>query len=190
MMGEKLMPSACEVDVLGTLSMYALTLAAGQPAAILDWNNNYGYDADKCVGTHCGNYPKSFLGVTPNIGELDVLGETIGRDKCFGAVKGKVAAGPATFLRFSSDDGAATIKAYAGEGAFTDDPYGMDGGIAVIEVKRLRRLLKVVTQHGFEHHVAMVRGHWGEVVGEAVGRYLDLPLYLHNSEPLPTFDYR
>ena len=81
-------------------------------------------------------------------------------------------------------------KSLVGEGAFTDDPYGMDGGIAVIEVKRLRRLLKVVTQHGFEHHVAMVRGHWGEVVGEAVGRYLDLPLYLHNSEPLPTFDYR
>ncbi|MBR7518070.1 hypothetical protein KC217_20590, partial [Mycobacterium tuberculosis] len=90
MMGEELMPSACEVDVLGALSMYALALASGQPSAILDWNNNYGREPDLCVCTHCGNYPKSFLGTTPEIGELDVLGESIGRDKCFGAVKGRV----------------------------------------------------------------------------------------------------
>ncbi|SCM77490.1 Fucose isomerase [uncultured Pleomorphomonas sp.] len=186
MMGEKLMPSACEVDVLGTLSMYALTLAAGQPAAILDWNNNYGYDPDKCVGTHCGNYPKSFFGDTPNIGELDVLGETIGRDKCFGAVKGKVKAGPMSFLRFSSDDLNATLKAYVGDGDFTDDPYGMDGGIAVIQVEKLRQLLKVVTQNGFEHHVAMVRGHVAGIVEEAVSRYLKLPIYHHNGEAVPT----
>ena len=190
MMGEKLMPSACEVDVLGTLSMYALTLAAGQPAAILDWNNNYGYDPEKCVGTHCGNYPKSFFGDTPNIGELDVLGETIGRDKCFGAVKGKVKAGPMSFLRFSSDDLNATIKAYAGDGEFTDDPYGMDGGIAVIRVEKLRQLLKVVTQNGFEHHVAMVRGQVAGIVEEAVSRYLKLPIYHHNGEVVPTLGLR
>ena len=39
-----------------------------------------------------------------------------------------------SFLRFSSDDLNATIKAYAGDGEFTDDPYGMDGGIAVIRL--------------------------------------------------------
>ena len=62
MMGEKLMPSACEVDVMGAISMYALALAAEAPSAILDWNNNYGREADKCVCTHCGNFPKSFIG--------------------------------------------------------------------------------------------------------------------------------
>ena len=49
MMGEELMPSACEVDIMGAISMYALALAAGAPPAILDWNNNYGYEADLCV---------------------------------------------------------------------------------------------------------------------------------------------
>ena len=71
-MGEKLMPSACEVDVMGAISMYALALAAEAPSAILDWNNNYGREADKCVCTHCGNFPKSFIGETPEISELDV----------------------------------------------------------------------------------------------------------------------
>ena len=34
MMGEDLMPSACEVDIMGALSMYALALASGAPPAI------------------------------------------------------------------------------------------------------------------------------------------------------------
>lgn len=187
MMGEALMPSACEVDVMGAISMYALTLASGSPAAILDWNNNYGDAVDTCVCTHCGNYPKSFIGDTPEISELDVLGESIGREKCFGAVKGKVKAGDMTFFRVSSDDRAGVLKTYVGEGAFTDDPFGMDGGIAVAKVQDLRRLLGFVTQQGFEHHVAMVRGHHADVVSEAAYRYLGWPIYHHNAPTEPQF---
>ncbi|MBC7476729.1 MAG: fucose isomerase [Pseudorhodobacter sp.] len=181
MMGEELMPSACEVDIMGALSMYALALASGAPPAILDWNNNYGYEADLCVATHCGNFPKSFIGDTPEISELDVLGESIGRSKCFGAVKGKVKPGPMTYFRLSSDDRAGTLKCYLGEGEFTDDPFGMDGGIAVTRVQNLRHLMRFVTQNGFEHHVAMVRGHHADVVNEAVTRYLKWPHYHHNA---------
>ena len=185
MMGEDLMPSACEVDIMGALSMYALALASGAPPAILDWNNNYGHEPDLCVCTHCGNYPKSFIGDTPEVGELDVLGETIGREKCFGAVKGKVKPGPMTFFRLSTDDRAGTVKCYLGEGEFTDHPFPMDGGIATTRVKDLRRLLRFVTQNGFEHHVAMVRGHHADVVNEAVVRYLGWPIYHHGQEPEP-----
>lgn len=185
MMGEDLMPSACEVDIMGAISMYALALASGAPPAILDWNNNYAYEEDLCVCTHCGNYPKSFIGDTPEVGELDVLGETIGREKCFGAVKGKVKAGPMTYFRLSTDDRAGTVKCYLGEGEFTDHPFGMDGGIAVSRVKDLRRLMRFVTQNGFEHHVAMVRGHHADVVNEAVTRYLRWPIYHHGAEPEP-----
>lgn len=185
MMGEELMPSACEVDIMGALSMYALALASGAPPAILDWNNNYADHVDKCVCTHCGNFPKKFIGDTPEIGELDVLGETIGREKCFGAVKGKVKAGPMTYFRISSDDRAGTLKTYLGEGEFTDDPFGMDGGIAVTKVKDLRKLMRFVTQNGFEHHVAMVRGHHADVVNEAVTRYLGWPIYHHGGETEP-----
>jgi L-fucose isomerase-like protein len=185
MMGEDLMPSACEVDVMGAISMYALTLASGAPAAILDWNNNYADEQDVCVCTHCGNYPKSFLGETPEISELDVLGETIGRAKCFGAVKGKVKAGDLTYFRLSTDDRNGTMKAYLGEGEFTDDPFGMDGGIAVTRIERLRQLMSFITRNGFEHHVAMVRGHHAEIVNEAVIRYLGWPLYHHGGTPEP-----
>ena len=182
MMGEELMPSACEVDIMGALSMYALALASEAPPAILDWNNNYGSDPEKCVCTHCGNFPKKFIGATPEISELDVLGETIGREKCFGAVKGKVIAGPMTYFRLSSDDRRGTLKAYLGEGEFTDDPFPMDGGIAVTKVRELRKLMRFVAQNGFEHHVAMVRGHHASIINEAVTRYLKWPMYHHGQE--------
>ena len=182
-MGEKLRPSACEVDVMGAISMYALALAAEAPSAILDWNNNYGHEADKCVCTHCGNYPKSFIGEAPEISELDVLGSVLGTENCFGAVKGKVQPGPMTFFRASTDDRLGTIKAYVGEGEFTADPFAMDGGIAVTKVARLRPLLGFIARNGFEHHVAMVRGHHASAVHEAVTRYLNWPIYRHEAEP-------
>jgi L-fucose isomerase-like protein len=179
MMGQKMMPSACEVDVTGAVSMYALALAAGTPPALLDWNNNYGADAGKCVCTHCGNYPKDFIGETPEISNLDVLGTTIGQEKCFGAVKGKVKAGDMTYFRLSTDDSAGTVKSYLGEGRITDDPFAMDGGIAVTEIPNLRGLLRHITRNGFEHHVAMVRGLYADVVDEAAVRYLGWPVYRH-----------
>lgn len=181
MMSERLMPSACEVDVAGAISMYALALASGAPPALLDWNNNYGNAANKCVGTHCGNFPKSFLGVEPEISNLDVLGTTIGPEKCFGAVKGKVAPGPMTYFRISTDDLLGRVKAYVGEGQFTADPFAMDGGIAVIELPRMRELFTHLCKNGFEHHVAMVRGHHAAVVNEAVGEYMKWSLYNHTA---------
>jgi L-fucose isomerase-like protein len=181
MMGEKLMPSACEVDVAGTVSMYALALAAQTPSAILDWNNNFAEERNKVVCTHCSNYPKSFFQNDIEIGSLDVLGTVLGSEDTFGAVKGKVAAGNMTYFRISTDDRKGTIKSYLGEGAMTDDPYGMDGGIAVCEIPNLQNLMKYLCKNGFEHHVAMVRGHVAEILEEAIGNYLGWDLYIHKS---------
>ena len=179
MLSEKLIPCACEVDVGGAMSMYALVLATGSPSALLDWNNNYGDDRDMCVCTHCSNYPKGFINNPIEISNLDVLGASLGEENCFGAVKGKVSAGPMTYFRISTDDKEGKIKAYLGEGAFTDDPFGMSGGIAVCRVPRLRRLLRYMCKTGFEHHVGMVRSHCAAVIEEAISTYMKWDLYYH-----------
>ena len=179
MMGEKLMPSACEVDVAGTIGMYALALAADKPSALLDWNNNYGEERNKVVCTHCSNYPKSFFENEIEIGSLDILGTVLGQEDTFGAVKGKVAPGKMTFFRISTDDTKGIIKAYLGEGRITDDPYGMDGGIAVCEIQNLQILMKYMCKNGFEHHVGMVRGHVADILEEAIGNYLGWEVYKH-----------
>lgn len=179
MMGEKLMPSACEVDITGSISMYALALAAQTPSALLDWNNNFGEDRNKVVCTHCSNYPKSFFQNDIEIGSLDVLGTVLGSEDTFGAVKGKVAPGKMTYFRISTDDQRGIITSYLGEGEITDDRYGMDGGIAVCRIPELQDLMKFICRFGFEHHVAMVRGNVADILEEAIGNYLGWELYRH-----------
>ncbi len=179
MMGEKLMPSACEVDVAGTVSMYALALAAQTPSALLDWNNNFAEDRNKVVCTHCSNYPKSFFQSDIEIGSLDVLGTVLGSEDTFGAVKGKVAPGDMTYFRISTDDQRGVIKSYLGEGRMTGDPYGMDGGIAVCEIPNLQGLMKYMCKNGYEHHVAMVRSHVAGILEEAIGNYMGWEIYIH-----------
>lgn len=179
MLGEGLLPCGCEVDIAGAVSMYTLMLASGRPSALLDWNNNFGTDRNKCVCTHCGNYPKSFFQSEIEISALDILGTVLGHENTFGAVKGKVAEGPLSFFRISTDDVAGTIKAYLGEGEFTSDPYGMDGGIAVTKVDNLQKLLKYLCKNGFEHHVAIGRGLLADAIEEAIDNYMGWDLYRH-----------
>jgi L-fucose isomerase-like protein len=181
MMGDRLMPSACEVDVVGAVSMYALLLASGNPPSFQDWNNNYGDDRDMCINVHCSNFPQGFMQAEIEISNLDVLGATLGPDRCFGAVKGQAAAGPMTFFRISTDDPQGIIKAYVGEGEITDDPIGnLQGGAAVCRVPDLQALLNYMCRNGFEHHVAVTRGHYAAVLDEAISNYLGWDLYDHD----------
>ena len=179
MLGEKLLPAACEVDIAGAVSMYALTLAAQGQSALLDWNNNFAEDRNKCVCTHCGNFPKSFVRNDLKLGTLGVLGRTLGKVNTLGAVYGKVTKGDFTFFRISTDDTKGAIKAYLGTGEITDDPYGMDGCIAVTKVNNLQTLMKYICKNGFEHHVAMVRNDVKEILNEAIEDYLGWNLYVH-----------
>ena len=179
MMGEAMRPSACEVDIAGAVSMYALDLASGEPAALLDWNNNYADKTDLVVATHCSNFPKSFMGSPIEVSNLDLLGETFGAENCFGAIKGHVTPGTFTFFRASTDDTEARIKCYGGEGEFTADAFDMNGGIAVCRIANLRNLMGHITREGFEHHVAMSRGSSAKVLREATERYLGWSFSLH-----------
>ena len=179
MLGDKLIPAACETDIAGAVSMYALTLASGKSSALLDWNNNFAEDRNKCVCTHCGNYPKSFVQNDLKLGPLGVLGRTLGKINTFGAVYAKVTAGDFTFFRISTDDPKGCIKAYLGKGEITDDPYGMDGCIAVTKVDNLQKLMKYICKNGFEHHVAMCRSDVVDILNEAIETYLGWNLYVH-----------
>lgn len=178
MMSERFMPSACEVDVTGTLTMYAMQLAADSPAALVDWNNNYGDDENKCTLFHCGNWAKSFL---PDIemATAPILGSTLGEENTYGALKGRTPEGPLTFGRLTTSDCNGEIRAYVGQGRLTDDALDTFGTRAVAEVSDLQGLLKHVCRQGFEHHVVMTQSHTAAVLGEAFETYLRWPTYRH-----------
>ena len=178
MMSERLLPSACEVDIAGVVAMYALQLASGRPSALVDWNNNYGGDRNKCVFFHCGNWAKSFL-PDIEIGTAPILGTTLGEENTYGAVAGRTPSGPVTFARVSTDDVCGSIRAYVGEGRFTDDPLTTFGSRAVVEVPGLQDLLHYICKNGFEHHAAMNASACAGVLAEALETYLGWQVYRH-----------
>lgn len=180
MMSNKLMPSACEVDVTGVASMYALQLASGQPSALVDWNNNYASDPNKCVLFHCGNWAKSFL-PDAKMAYADILATTLGKENTYGSLAGRVPAGPMSFARISTDDVNARILSYVGDGTFTDDPLNTFGSRAVVEVPGLQKLMRYICKNGFEHHVAMNASHTAAILAEAFETYFGWNVYHHES---------
>jgi L-fucose isomerase-like protein len=180
MMSESLMPSACEVDVMGVVAMYALQLASGSPSALVDWNNNYGDDPNKCVFFHCGNWAKSFL-PDVKIRTAEILGTTLGEENTYGALAGRTPPGAVSFARLSTDDVKGRIRGYVGEGRFTDDPLQTFGSRAVVEVPGLQKLMRYICRNGFEHHVAMNASHTAGVLAEAFDTYLGWEVYWHGN---------
>jgi L-fucose isomerase-like protein len=179
MMSEQLMPSACEVDVAGAVSMYALQLASGRPSALVDWNNNYGDDPDKCVFFHCGNWAKAFL-PDAAIATAPILGTTLGEKNTYGALSGRTPGGqPVTFGRISTDDRNGRVIAYVGEGRFTDDQLLTFGARAVVEIPNLQKLMRMICRRGFEHHAAMNASRSAAILAEAMDTYLGWDVHVH-----------
>ena len=179
MMSENLVPSACEVDTMGTLSMHALTLASETPSALLDWNNNYGNNPDKAVCFHCSNLPKHFFKQGVKMDYQLIIAGTVGKENTHGTLDGTVKAGPMSFARFSTDEFGGTIRGYVGEGAFTDDPLNTFGGAGVVEIQNMQKLLHYICENGFEHHVAANFSTTAGAVYEAASKYLNWPMHWH-----------
>jgi len=180
-LSESCVPAACEVDITGCLSMYVLQCACQSPAALLDWNNNYGNEENKAVVFHCSNLPSSFFS-SCRMEAQEIIAATVGRENACGTVCGRIKSGPFTFLRLTTDDASGTIRGYAGEGCFTDDPLDTFGGFGVAEIPRLQNLLRHICLHGFEHHVAACRSLAAQAVAEALRIYLKWQVAIHPSQ--------
>jgi L-fucose isomerase-like protein len=180
MMSNNLLPAACEVDVCGTLSMHALALASETPSALLDWNNNYGDNPDKAVCFHCSNLPKHFF-QDLRMDFQEIIAGTVGKENTFGTVVGRVKPGAMSYARFSTDDTAGGIRGYVGEGEFTSDALNTFGGVGVVQIPQLQKLLHYICENGFEHHVAANFSTTAAAVHEAAVRYLGWQMHWHRN---------
>jgi L-fucose isomerase-like protein len=178
MMSDSLVPAACEVDVTGLLAMYILQLASGTPSAILDWNNNYGNDPNKCIVFHCSNIPKSFLR-NSKMDFQEIIAGTVGKENTYGTVVGRIAPRKATFCRTSTDDTAGVISTYVGEGEFTNDKLDTFGGYGVMRIPNLQALMQYICRMGFEHHIAMNMCQKADAIAEALDNYMGWEVYRH-----------
>ncbi|PYJ02856.1 MAG: fucose isomerase, partial [Verrucomicrobia bacterium] len=98
MMSNNLLPSACETDIAGLLGMYVLQAASGEPAALLDWNNNFNGDPNKGVVFHCSNLPKAFFS-TQKMDYQEIIAGTVGKENTYGTIVGRISPGPFTYCR-------------------------------------------------------------------------------------------
>ena len=178
MLSDKLLPCACEVDVTGALTMYAMQLASGTPSALADWNNNYADQPDKCVLFHCSNWAKCFID-QPRMSYSPILASTLGPDSTVGTLSGRTRPGPITLARLSTDDAAGVICGYVTEGTVTDDELDTFGSCAVVRINELQDLLRFVCLEGFEHHVAMNLSSCSSILSEALTTYLGWEIYDH-----------
>ncbi len=180
MMNNALLPSACEVDIMGALAMFTLQLASNQPSGLFDWNNNYGDEHNKTVLFHCSNLPKSMLKTIRM--EYNAIDANVRKsaEKSYGTCVGRVKSGPLTFARVSTDDVSGRIIGCIGEGEFTDDPLETFGGVGVARIDKLQELLKFLCENGFEHHVAVSQSRVSEILFEAMDNYLGWDIYYHN----------
>jgi len=152
MMSESLLPAACETDVMGTVSMHALALASQTPSALLDWNNNYGDDENKCVCFHCSNLPKHFFeDVVMNFQEI---------------IAGTVARRTPRDVLWAGEGGGDELRALLDGRLSRQDPRVRRGGgvhersagdvwgRGVAKIPHMQKLLHRICEEGFEHHVA------------------------------------
>jgi L-fucose isomerase-like protein len=164
--------AACELDVGNAVAMAGLALASGEAPACLDWNNNYGEDEDKCILFHCGPVPQSLMAGAGRVTDHAILSTSLGPGRAYGCNVGRIRAMDFTFASLLSEAGA--LRAYTGQGRFTEDPIPEDffGCAGVAQIAGLQDALLAIGAHGFRHHVSVTPGRVQEPLVEAMGKYL------------------
>jgi L-fucose isomerase-like protein len=177
-MNNRGVPAACEVDIGNAVAMHALHLASGDPAACLDWNNNYGEEDDKCILFHCGPVPKDLMMDKGKIADHAILANTVGEGCSYGCHVGRIAPFDFTFGSLLTDSG--KLRFYLGQGRFTEDkiPAEFFGCAGVAEIEKLQDVLLHVGHNGYRHHVSVTPGLIQDPLGEALERYLGFEVAL------------
>ena len=170
--------AACEVDIYNAVAMAALSLASGRPATVLDWNNNYQDEDNKCILFHCGPVPRELMTDKGRVSDHLILANSLGENNSFGCVVGRIAPTDLTFGSMMTEAG--KVKFFLGDGRFTEDPIPTDyfGAAGVAEIDKLQDVLLHVGVNGYRHHVSVTPGKHVAPLKEALENYLGFEVAL------------
>jgi L-fucose isomerase-like protein len=165
---------ACEVDIANAVMMHAFELASDAAVTLLDWNNNYLDEDDKCILFHCGPTPASMMLEGGRVTDHKMIEAGC----AFGCHIGRLKPTDFTFGSLMTHNGDSRI--YLGEGRITSDPIPADffGVAGVAEMTKLQDVLQYIGEYGFRHHVAITPGTVTAPVAEAMGKYLGFKVAL------------
>ncbi len=168
--------ASCEIDLCSAITMRAMALASGKPAACLDWNNNYGEDENKVILFHCGPVAQSLMAGKGTVTEHKMFAKG-DPGSGWGSNEGRIAAFDMTYSNCFTEDG--KLKVYADEARFTGEPiepafFGC-GGVA--EIPDLQNKLLRLARGGFKHHTTVGVGHMKGILEEAFSTYLGYEIF-------------
>jgi L-fucose isomerase-like protein len=163
--------ASCEIDLCSAITMRAMNLASEKPAAVLDWNNNYGDDENKVVLFHCGPVAQSLMVAKGTVTEHKMFAKN-DPGSGWGSNEGRIKAFPMTFANCKTEDGKLTV--YMSEGEMTSDLIedGYFGCAGVAKIDNLQDKLIHLARGGFKHHTSIGVGHLKGVLEEAFATYL------------------
>lgn len=159
-------PCACEVDIHGTLSMHLLSLVAGSPAGLADWNNRHYRQPDVFSAWHCGVFPPSMSAGRKALGMHDILATSTGTDEGkYGTVELSIDEGPVTMARVTEHP-LEEWPVLIAEGRSVIAEGEPPGSNAWVRVSDLDALYAAILR-GFPHHTAIAGGSFASAVAAA-----------------------
>ncbi len=174
-------PVSCEVDIYGTLSEYIGLCISGDETTLLDINNSVPHDmydefikgkfdyqfTDTFMGFHCGNTCSSKL-LSPHLSYQRIMARTHPQDWCDGTIEGDIKPGAITFYRLQSTADN-KLRAYAAEGEVLPVATKSFGSIGVFAIHEMGRFYRYwLIGKNFPHHGAVMFGHYGKALYEAL----------------------
>lgn len=183
--GDEGMPSACEADIMGTISMHACMLASDSPAGLADWNNLHNDDDELVNVWHCGVFPAAFAKSPVRLGVQEIIASSGAAkyEDSEGTIEFVAKPNPLTLCRMTQDP-SGEMKAVIAEGRIEDNPAVTFGCYGWCRLPNLQRLYRDILLKHFPHHVAITQGHIGNVLWEALGNYFGTKVY-HAAQDVP-----
>lgn len=183
--GDEGMPSACEADIMGTISMHACMLASDSPAGLADWNNLHNDDDELVNVWHCGVFPAAFAKSPVRLGVQEIIASSGAAkyEDSEGTIEFVAKPNPLTLCRMTQDP-SGEMKAVIVEGRIEDNPAVTFGCYGWCRLPNLQRLYRDILLKHFPHHVAITQGHIGNVLWEALGNYFSTKVY-HAAQDVP-----
>ncbi|MEE1013599.1 MAG: hypothetical protein U0L92_04730 [Clostridia bacterium] len=173
-LNEKGIATACELDISNAVMMRALALAADAPTTLLDFNNNYGDDANKAIMFHCGPLPITMMNGKGETVEHLMFKKTFGDGTGVGVNKADILSGDITFGSLKTENG--KLAAFISDGKFTDDAFDAEffGSGKVVEKTGIYDICSYMAESGYKHHLCVALSDCKESIREAFTKYLGI----------------
>jgi L-fucose isomerase-like protein len=183
--GNEGMPSACEADIMGTLSMHAAMLASDSPAGLADWNNLHNDDDELVNLWHCGVLPGAFAKTPMKLGVQEIIAASgaASYEDSEATIEFVAKENPLTLVR-ATQSAEGEFQAMVAQGHIEDNEAVTFGAYGWCRIPELQRLYRDLLLRHFPHHVAITQGHVGNVLWEAFGNYLGASVY-HATQATP-----